>query len=88
MNRSLTQNVSDLDFDLARPESSILRCSWISHYFLLPGRLVCNSNIWPKSKPLQDTSLQTLNDLDFDLPWPVKVKSNGSKLDYPYTISY
>ncbi len=37
-----------------------------------------NSNIGPNSAPFQDIRLLNLDDLDFDFPRSLKVKSNGT----------
>ncbi len=36
-----------------------------------------NSNIWPNTALLRDTSLQNMSDLDFDLSMSLKVKCHG-----------
>ncbi len=45
-----------------------------------------NSNVWPKSAPLQDIRFRNLSNLDSDLSKPPKVKCDGITELYVYAF--
>ena len=69
------QNMSDLDTRPFKVTQVKFYCrNGLSIYAFL---LMFNSNIWPKSAPLQEVKLRNLSDLDFDLSRSLKIKCDG-----------
>ncbi len=61
-------NLSDPTSNVIVPLDSLCMVSYFAF----------KNNMWPNSAPFLDISPQNLNDIDFDLSKPLKIKSNGA----------
>ncbi len=67
--------IAPLDLTLSDLERSLrVKCDSVIGLPIYAFLLMFNSNIWPKSAPLQDIRLRNLSDLEFDLSRSLKVK--------------